>query len=581
MLYKYRFLIYAFLILIFAFCFGLLYVSLSSKDDPINYNTKTKELNGIFSVYDDKVYALVPSNGYYEVKDADPTTFRIFPDNFADAHIGLDDHHVYAGNIIMEGLKPDQLKGLGNNYYTDGERTYYCARNSENNESLGAIGFVVQLVGQSMGLTDKPQNYWYPFIELPKGKTYESKPGFALAVNNGQAFYKGIELPQANPKNIRKLQIRYWDGDLRESTVYMTDGKKVYFENQILPLPYNPSLYEVGIEGDVPSRSAYLINPENGMVYVDGRSFDTSKAPYRLMSDHFEHANQVLFSSRDGIYFYNTESEKIERAGESPFTNNEFKEIAPDIFSSGDKVYYLSASEHWGRKTGLRGRTTNLWELKNVSVSGLKKISLQDARYGNVWQAGNRFFYFDELGSSQFMSSAVYEIHDTASTKLLVNSNNLNSDDIRDLVDAKKITPASSELILKATTSYKNDWWQSYWLIFGVAGLAYLISFLFRNVKVHPFLIKDGYLIFNNLSFKKYKITDIDKVVFRSMKTSHKTGGSSGKMQVLLKNGKTSWNVTFSTKMTLTSESEAEIISYIKELQEILEKEGINSEFLS
>src|SRR6218665_2111428 len=103
MMYKYRFVIYGFFILLFGRSFGLLFVSLSGSDDPIHYDTKTKELNGIFSVYEGKVYAAVPSNGHYEVQGADPATFKVIQGNYTDAHIGYDDKHVYAGNIILEG----------------------------------------------------------------------------------------------------------------------------------------------------------------------------------------------------------------------------------------------------------------------------------------------------------------------------------------------------------------------------------------------------------------------------------------------------------------------------------------------
>ena len=115
-------------------------------------------------------------------------------------------------------------------------------------------------------------------------------------------------------------------------------------------------------------------------------------------------------------------------------------------------------------------------------------------------------------------------------------------------------------------------------MIFGAVVLVYALSFLFRNVKVHPFLLKDGYLIVNNLLFKKYKIGDIEKVVFRSVKSNPKVGGYGGTMRIELKNGTSSRTSLFSTRMTLVSETDTQVITYIRELQKILKEAGIESE---
>lgn len=580
MMYKYRFFIYGFFILMFGISFSVVFISLSGKEDPINYNTDTKELNGVFSVYDGKVYALVPSNGYYEVKGASAATFKIIPDSFNDAHIGYDDKHVYAGNIIMEGLKPDGLKVLGNNYYTDGNTTYYCARNSEKNEALSGVGFIVRLAGQSLGLADKPQNYWYPFTELPKVKDYQFKPGFALAANAEVAFFEGRELKKSNPETIRPIKIHYWDRDVRDSDSYFTDGTNVYYHNDLLPLTYNQKLYQIGIEADIPSRISHLINPDNGMVYVNGKPFDPPKAPYRLLSMNLKHANQALFASTEGFYFYDTEAEKVVRAGDNPFANNQFEEIAPDVFTSGNKVYFLNASENWSRKRGLRGRSTHLLELKDVSASGLKRLSPQDSRYGSIWQSGNHYFYFDNLGSSQLMPSSIYEIRDLATLKVLADYKNVGTDDIRNLSRDNKLTRAEGATILTATTEHASDWDDAYWLILGIVAFFALTAFLLRNKKLAPFLIKDGYLIMNNLLFTKYKIQDVDKVIFRVVRGSYKVGGSMGEMQVRLKNGKTGRKTIFSTKFTLTSETESDVVEYIIDLRNQLRNDGIDSELV-
>lgn len=577
MFYNYRFLIYGFLGLLFAFCFGLFYVALNSGENTSDFERNAKKLNGIFYIKENKVYAAVPSNGYYEVKEANPETFAVFPDTFNDAHIGFDDQHVYAGNMILKGLKPQGLQALGNNYYTDGETTYYCNRNSERNESLGMITFLFQLIGHEIGWTDKPQNYWYPFLELPKNKSYQSKLNYAIAVNDQEGFYKGLPMKDADPKNLINLNIQYSDRQARESVDYLTDGKRVYYQNQLLSATFDTEMFEVGIEGDLPSRNQYLMDPARGQVFVDGLEFDRSKAPYRLLGQNLEHANQALFAAKDGIYFYNAEKEEVERAGKNPFVQSQFEEIAPDVFRSGKAVYYLKAIENWSNKRGLRGRKTMVARLENVDAADLKKVPQENLRSGEIWQANDRYFYFDDLGSGQLMSSAIYEIKDLATLQNM-RSSDLRTDDFRKLRNSGQLKEPQHEATLTAVTKYPDeDVKIVYYFIGGIAGLFLLGTLLLRNKKIAPFIIKEDQLIMNNLLFKKYQINNIQEVVFSVVAPGGRVRSYRGKMKVVAKNGRSGRNFLFSSKISLISESELEIIAYIHTLQDDLRKVGIKS----
>lgn len=578
MIYKYRYLVYTLLGLLLLFMFTLLSGVISNSDSSFAFDQKATKINGVFSTLDAKVYAMVPSNGYYEVKGVKPESFHTLPDNFADAHIGFDQQHVYAGNLILEGLNPASLKPLGNNYFSDGTTTYYCSHNTERNPDLGALKEVFQIIGQRFGLNSKPQSYWYPYVKLPASKTaYQAILKYGIAVDGVHAYYKGLAMPEANPQSMQPLYMRRDGKDDRESIVHFTDGKHVYYQNELLPLSYNTSLHELNIEGDIPGRNTYLIDEQNGMVYVDGLPFDIYKAPYKVLSIQLKHANQVLFAARDGIYFYNAEEKQVERAGSNPFGQNGFKEIAADVFKSGDKFYYLRSREDWGRKSGLHSRKTSLMELKNVP--GLHSISDSLSRYGNVWQSGNRYYYFDDLGSSQLMSDAVYEIQDSMVAQVLATSGMLRSDDIRELDRIGGLAKADSKDILTATTPYGNkDRKILYWFMGGAILLALLLGYLLRNKKMPPFVLKDDWLIINNLSFKRYRIGEVDKVLFRIVHRNGRAVGYTGKMQVLRTNGKASWSWSFATRITLLPESEAELRQYITELQVTLSDAGIKSE---
>lgn len=579
-LYKYRFIIYTIVALAFLFAVALVTTFFSDSETSYDFEKRATRLNGIFATDQGKVYAMVPSNGYYEVKDANAETFKVLSDDLKDAHIGYDDRHVYAGNIIVEGVDPAGIRPLGNNYYTNDVTSFYCNRNSQRNERLGALTEVIQLVGNNWGLTHKPQIYWYPFVQLPgDGGAYKSVLTYGITVNNKQVFYKGLPLPGADPKNIQSISINR-DGQRDcESIDYFTDGKRVYFQNELLSLSYNPSLYEPRIEGDIPSRNAYLIDEENGMVYADGFAFDKDKAPYRLLSAQLKHANQVLFASKEGIYFYDAEDKKMRRANPNPFVQNQFEEIAPDVFKSGNKIYYLRAVENRGHKSGLQSRNTHLMELEAVSASGLRHIGKKENRYSNVWQYRNRYFYFDDLGDSQLMSSAVYEVKDAATAQQIAESENLRSDDIRELNLSGKLIQPVSDKILTSSTGYKNkDRLLLYWIVGSCIGIVLLLMFLLRNKKIPPFVIKDDWLIINNLSFKRYRIEEIEKVVFRMVKTKSLATGFSGRMQVARRNGRVGRSYLFASKISLVPEKEETLRLYIEELQTQLNVYGIKSE---
>ncbi|MCJ8154834.1 DKNYY domain-containing protein [Chryseobacterium sp. SSA4.19] len=575
-MYKYRYLFYTVLGILVVSAGTLVYSLMSDPDPAPDFEQKKTDLNGVFSVYNGKVYALVPGNGYYEVSGARPGTFKPLEGEYNDSHIGYDGQHVYAGNRVLEGLQPAKTVALGNNYYSDGKVTYYVDRNSERNEALGTFGFLVQTVGYRFHWTDKPQNYGYPVVRLPAGR-YHAVLNYAVAVNGQQSFFKGLPMPKADPHTMHALPIRFSDRSERESIDYFTDGRHVYYRDQLLPLAYHPGLYETGIEGDVASRNAYLTDQQNGMVYVDGHSFAPEPSPYRLLSADSEHANHILWLSPKGIYFYNAETEEQERAGDTPFQGKHPEELAPDVFRSGDAVYYLSASESWARKSGLQSRSTHLNRLENIRASGLQKVRSGSPDHSRVWKSGSRYFYFDDLGSSQLLPSAIYEIKEADVIQKLMDADDLGSDEVRSLLSDGKLTEPDHDTLVTASTEYNRHTNAFYWIAGGVVVFILLFALLGR-IQVDPFTVKGGYLIVNNLFFKKYKLTDIQKVVFGVSVPVMSRGGALGKMQVVLSNGKRSRNYTFSSRIKLLPESQYELKSYIQKLQARLRQYGIKSE---
>ncbi len=214
---------------------------------------------------------------------------------------------------------------------------------------------------------------------------------------------------------------------------------------------------------------------------MDGQPFDPSKAPYRLLGRSLIHSAHVLFIAKDGIYFYNAENKETERAGDHPFGHQPVEEISPDVFRSRDQIYYLSISESWGRKTGLQKRRTRLQELDGVRASELCKMTDGNPGYGSVWLSGQRYFYFDALGSSQLMPSAVYEIKDASVARQLATADDLQGDNLRDLLDSGALKEAEGTTVVTATTDYRAYGNLSYWIVGGIVLIVLMLTLAFKK----------------------------------------------------------------------------------------------------
>ncbi|PQZ69214.1 hypothetical protein CQ050_12350 [Achromobacter sp. MYb9] len=417
--------------------------------------------SSIYKRYQGVIYAAVPSNGYYPVDEADPASFQQFDTPVFDGRqAGKDTRNVYCGNRILPGMKPASTQYLGNSYFSDGSTTYYCSLFSVVNDELGAVKEVWQTVLFGMGRGAKPQNYVYPFTALPAStQPYRPVLDRDLATDGTKVFYRGNELPQANAGTIRRLpQSR--DGGERLSDDFFADGRHVYFHEALLPVSDDPGLRAFGV-GDL-DRQPYLYDPRDGMVYVGTQSFDTAHAPYRLLSEHGQHLKQALFTGRDGIYFYNNEKRRMERAGDDPFASGGFTALSPFVFWDGKQVLFLKGAESWGSSRGgggLVSRSTLIKRMKDAPTGEWKKLGDVYHQFGSVWQNGDQRYYLDQTGSSQLVFSPIYQIMDRETADFLLRSQqtlDIRMDDIRKLIRGGKLVVPASDKVLEATVRYRG-----------------------------------------------------------------------------------------------------------------------------
>lgn len=481
-----------------------------------------QELHGEFMLYEGKVYVAVPSNGFYPVEEANVASLRALSDNRQDDHVALDKNHVYCGNQILPNLDPTTTIALGNNYYgnpTNGKLTYYCSRSSERNFALkwwqelwqtlvyqlSCYEFISELFNAPK-YAKKPQTYLYPFNALP-ASDMPYQPALdrftGIATNGTQVYYHGQPMPQASPNGLRMLQEKEVNrNDTRDSPWYFADGKHVYHKNQLLPVADNPQLYTFAVNDVLDIE--YLFDPQDNMVYAQNLPFDSAHAPYQLISRHGEHVYHALFIGKEplgkaGVYFYNTQTNQIQRAGDSPFTGADgqanfanFSEIAPYVFSDGKQTLYLESYEKWVRSSGrgtyfngLYGRFTYVYQLNEGNANQWQKIGKVGRGMGSAWQNGDRFYYFDEYGTGQLIFHTIYRIADHATVQQML-SDEFHRDDIFDLIEEDRLVVPQRTKLLEAETKFNEEKRRlakiSKWWFYALIAMGLLIS-LIRAIK--------------------------------------------------------------------------------------------------
>lgn len=419
--------------------------------------------NSIYKRYQDAVYAAVPSNGYYRIDAADPASFQAFDTGAFDGRqAGRDQRHVYCGNLILPDLRPASARYLGNSYFSDGAATYFCSMHSRLNRELEPLDEFWQKILHRAGAGPKPQTYLYPYVALPaSARPYRPLLDRDLATDGARAFYRGLEMPQANPATLRRVPAGR-DGDVRPSDDFFADGSRVYFHEQPLPLSDDPALHAFMV-GDL-YRQPYLRDPRDGMVYVGAQPFDAAHAPYRLINEKGRHVYQALFASKDGLYFYNTQTRQLERAGDDPFASGAYAELSPYVYSDGAQTLFLRAEEVWARSTrggggGLVSRSTLVNRLRDAPDGAWVKRGVVYHNFGTVWQKGGTLYYFDEMGPSQLISNPIYQILDPVAADFLLRSQEtrqITADDIRKLIRGGKLAVPQYETVLEAKTRYRK-----------------------------------------------------------------------------------------------------------------------------
>ena len=426
---------------IFAILSSVLFISKMGSSDSYEIEEKGQRYgNSEFIKYQEKISVAIPSGGRYILDDADINSFRTLnSEDRSTRIIGLDKNHVYFGNIAISDLDPNKLEVIGNGYYTDGTATYFCSPVSERNKKLSVPMEILQSLTYAFSKTKRAQDYIYPYRKVETDKKIIAVQNFSFfATDREKVYYKGEVLENADLNTLKSV-----DG----YNEYFADKENVYYQSKLLPIKNSGKLIVVsGEQGD-----EFLYDGANGYVFIEDYSFDREKAPYKVLGNGGNHLYDLFFVAKDGIYFYNTQKKKQERIGDNIFSGN-IEELTPNVFTDDKNIYYFDTYDVWfkGKNTGhiLTSKNTIIYYLDKKD-NWEKVTDIRDGTVvGTIWKKGNDYYYFDEF----YMKNTIYQIVDKETLDYLLNTNNINHDNMVNLVENKKLIVVNGEEKIRATT---------------------------------------------------------------------------------------------------------------------------------
>ena len=420
------------LIAAFVLFFGFLFLFIfNEKIDSYEIEKNGKQFGkSEFIEYQGEIFVSIPSGGRYVLEDVDLNSFKAVEDESTQV-VGLDKNRVYFGNIPIPDLDPSKLQVIGKGYYTDGTSTYFCSPYSQRNEDLSTSMELLQHLAYIFSKTKKPQRYIYPYKKIETNKRLQPVENLPYFATDGEkVYYRGEVLEKADLNTLKSVD-RY--------NGYFADKENVYYKSKLLPIKNSGKLRVVSSkQGD-----EFLYDEANGYVFQEDYSFDREKAPYRALGNEGGHLNHLVFINKEGIYYYDNEEKKQERAGDNFFIGK-IEEITPNVFTDDENLYYFHAYNVWRRSrydNGLDSRNTEIYSLGKKT--DWKKI--EDTSYGGIWQKGNKYYYFDDLGIHQLISNTIYEITDKETLALLRDDYN----NRRQLIANEKLIPVEGEKKVK------------------------------------------------------------------------------------------------------------------------------------
>ena len=444
-------------ILIVVISYLVLIFSVSKMKSDYNFNQEIlnngqKYEKSIYIKYKDKIYACVYGL-FYQLDNVDIGSFKVLDSmDYSDSCVAVDKNNVYFGNQIVSDLDPNKLYIVGNDYYSDGINSYFCLDTFEKTEDLANKSKIRQYIEYYFFKGEKPQEYSYPFKKVETTKTLKAIEDLRYLASDGEkVYYKGELIKDADLDTLKAVS-KYNDD-------YFYDKNNVYYKTKTLDLSSNENLDLVSVEQ---GERTYLYDELNGNVSLEGYIFNKKYIPYQVLGIDSGHVKDLVFVSKDGIFFYNFETKEEERVGDNIF-KGKVENILSSVISDDKNIYYLQSYNIYKKKRTKHGYRDILVS-KNIGIFSLgekkdwEKIKdIDSGTTGQVWRKGNKYYYFDNLGVDQLIDDVVYEIKDNRTLEKLLDIKYISTDEIREFVRDKKLIAFKGEELTTASIKYKES----------------------------------------------------------------------------------------------------------------------------
>ena len=415
-------------------------------------NNGQKYEKSIYIKYKDKIYACVYGL-CYQLDNVDIGSFKVLDSmDYSDSYVAVDKNNVYFGNQIVSDLDPNKLYTVGNDYYSDGINSYFCLDTFEKTEDLTNKSKIRQYIEYYFFKGEKPQEYSYPFKKVETTKTLKAIKDLRYLASDGEkVYYKGELIKNADLDTLKAVS-KYNDD-------YFYDKNNVYYKTKALNLSSNDNLNLVSVEQ---GERTYLYDGLNGNVSLEEYIFNKKYIPYQVLGIDSGHVKDLVFVSKDGIFFYNFETKEQERVGDNIF-KGKITNILSSVISDDKNIYYLQSYNIYKKKRTKHGYRDILVS-KNIGIFSLgekkdwEKIKdIDSGTTGQVWRKGNKYYYFDNLGVDQLIDDVVYEIKDNRTLEKLLDIKYISTDEIREFVRDKKLIAFKGEEVTTASIKYTES----------------------------------------------------------------------------------------------------------------------------
>ncbi|MEB3004761.1 DKNYY domain-containing protein [Capnocytophaga sp. G2] len=564
----------------------LLFSSISDKDYSLERNIDNHRIGvSNFYNYKGKIYVAIPGSGHVEIPEADPLTFEVFSQNNNARQIGWDKSHVFCGDEIIPHLRTP-ITSLGNDLFTDGKMTYYCAWNTESKESF-AISSIIGQILYILHLNKKPTYYYHPIkLMADDGRKFFSIKNSPFISTDGSSFYyQGERIEGAKDSLFPIVSLKDYQDKLKHSITstsdshYFSNGKQVFYKTKLLDIPYRNDL----VTGSFSSWGSFeiLYSLNGGKIFIDGKDLNPDTSPYHLLTLSDTYSEHVFFTNKNGVYFYDNENKKARKASsENVFKN--YKEIEEGYFSNGEDLLFFLSDEKWGRRRnpGLKSYTTKVCMLQTQAKGTWHKW--EEAGNLPIWQKGNEWYFLDYNGIRQGIKEGVYRITNKETFNARTEKEGFfYSSKVEKMINEGIFVPANYQVLFKAKTQLADKFSSDLlWILLIVVVIGLSTYFLLKkfNFNTDPFILEENTLRINNFIGKRYPIYDIHNVLFSIGERGQ--NGLIGKMKIISRNGKTSSEYRFLSTLFVLSDTEEAITKKIKELQKELARRGIQSQLL-